>query len=82
MASKIDREELHLQASIAKAVELRALHASLTNGTHTNPSILRNPPGASPCFSKISVEDYPVFTPVSSLSLSFFFYFPFVIGKW
>lgn len=58
----VSRQEI--QAAIAKAVELRALHAALMQGS--SPSDLRFP-SASP-LSQFSAQDYPVFTPVSSTS--------------
>lgn len=48
-----------IQAAIAKAVELRALHAALMQGN--SPANLRYP-SASPV-SQFSAQDYPVFTP-------------------
>lgn len=70
-AGDVSRQEI--QAAIAKAVELRALHAALMQGS--SPSNLRFP-SASP-ISQFSAQDYPVFTPVSSTStfLSLFFFF-------
>ncbi|KAI7735544.1 hypothetical protein M8C21_004733 [Ambrosia artemisiifolia] len=61
--SEVGRREI--QAAIAKAMELRALHAALL---HSNsPSHLRLPPAAvSPVqrhTSHHSAQDYPVFTP-------------------
>ncbi|KAF0928037.1 hypothetical protein E2562_037368 [Oryza meyeriana var. granulata] len=68
-----------VQAAIAKAVELRALHAALLqrgapNGcggasASRSPAIIRLPPAASPSLSRTAAaaatadEDYPVFTP-------------------
>ncbi|KAG1327257.1 IRK-interacting protein [Cocos nucifera] len=56
-----------IQAAMAKAVELRALHAALLQGASGSPAVLRLPPGASPSISRgsnqFSAEDYPVFTP-------------------
>ncbi|KAL5219920.1 hypothetical protein ABZP36_024633 [Zizania latifolia] len=67
-----------IQAAIAKASELRALHAALLQGdanagayaayASASPSpgaVIRPPPGASPALSKSTAvaEDYPVFTP-------------------
>ncbi|BAF24109.2 Os08g0508100 [Oryza sativa Japonica Group] len=80
-----------IQAAIAKATELRALHAALLQGQGAaaanagsaysrSPaaSLIRLPPGASPALSKAAAaavaEDYPVFTPVSNLSLSLYIY--------
>lgn len=64
----VQRQEL--QAAIAKAVELRALHAALLQGSSASSPIIRLPqPGASPSLSRVpnqfTAEDYPVFTPVS-----------------
>uniref|UniRef100_A0A9I9D8J6 GIL1/IRKI C-terminal domain-containing protein n=1 Tax=Cucumis melo TaxID=3656 RepID=A0A9I9D8J6_CUCME len=56
-AGDVSRQEI--QAAIAKAVELRALHAALMQGS--SPSNLRFP-SASP-ISQFSAQDYPVFTP-------------------
>ncbi|KAL6203737.1 hypothetical protein ACLB2K_027436 [Fragaria x ananassa] len=61
--SEINRVEI--QAAIAKAVELRALHAALVQGS--SPANLRFPSSASPANSRhashFSAQDYPVFTP-------------------
>ncbi|XP_050369878.1 IRK-interacting protein isoform X2 [Argentina anserina] len=61
--SEINRVEI--QAAIAKAVELRALHAALVQGS--SPANLRFPSSASPAKSRhashFSAQDYPVFTP-------------------
>uniref|UniRef100_A0A5B6YPU2 IRK-interacting protein n=1 Tax=Davidia involucrata TaxID=16924 RepID=A0A5B6YPU2_DAVIN len=59
--NEVSREEI--QASIAKVVELRALHAALLQGN--SPANLRFP-SASPLShhaSQFSAHDYPVFTP-------------------
>ncbi|XP_077227519.1 DNA double-strand break repair RAD50 ATPase [Tasmannia lanceolata] len=60
---EISRQEI--QAAIAKAVELRALHSALLQGN--SPSNLRLPTCASPSIhsfsNQFSAEDYPVFTP-------------------
>lgn len=64
--NEIRREEI--QAAIAKAVELRAIHASLVRGS--SPSNFRYPsPSPVPHHHtpQFSAHDYPVFTPVSSL---------------
>ncbi|CAN1263611.1 IRK-interacting protein [Linum perenne] len=53
---EINRHEI--QAAIAKAVELRALHAALIQGTNTTSS--SSSPASLPLFS---AHDYPVFTP-------------------
>lgn len=60
----LSRQEI--EAAMAKAVELRALHASLMQGKSC-------PSAASPLSrhaSYFSAHDYPVFTPVS---ISFYF---------
>ncbi|XP_062017579.1 IRK-interacting protein isoform X2 [Rosa rugosa] len=61
--NEINRVEI--QAAIAKAVELRALHAALVQGS--SPANLRFPSSASPANSRhasnFSAQDYPVFTP-------------------
>ena len=70
---EVSRQEI--QAAIAKAVELRALHAALIQGN--SPANLKYPT-ASPVSrppSHFSAQDYPVFTPVSSPFLSFFLFF-------
>ncbi|XP_021894245.1 IRK-interacting protein [Carica papaya] len=59
--NEVSRKEI--QAAIAKAVELRALHAALIQGT--SPANLRYP-SSSPVsrpVSQLSAQDYPVFTP-------------------
>lgn len=65
---EMNRQEI--QAAIAKAVELRALHASLMQGS--SPANHRFPSSSSPAsasasrpVSQFSSQDYPVFTPVS-----------------
>ncbi|XP_043691985.1 IRK-interacting protein-like [Telopea speciosissima] len=59
----VSRQEI--QAAIAKAVELRALHAALMQGS--SPANLRLPGCVSPTISRpssqFSAQDYPVFTP-------------------
>ncbi|XP_024018511.1 IRK-interacting protein [Morus notabilis] len=60
--NEVNRQEI--QAAIAKAVELRALHAALMQGN--SPSNLRFPsssPANSLPASHFSAQDYPVFTP-------------------
>ncbi|XP_044959430.1 IRK-interacting protein-like isoform X3 [Hordeum vulgare subsp. vulgare] len=67
-----------IQAAIAKATELRALHAALLQGganaaayaaagsaAGRSPAVIRVPPAASPAFPRAAAvaEDYPVFTP-------------------
>ena len=62
--NEVSRQEI--RAAIAKAVELRALHAALTQGN--SPANLRYTSSASPVsrpVSQFSGQDYPVFTPVS-----------------
>ncbi|KAG9450672.1 hypothetical protein H6P81_010637 [Aristolochia fimbriata] len=61
--NEISRNEI--QAAIAKAVELRAIHAALMQGT--SPANLKLPSSASPSVARTSLQfsaqDYPVFTP-------------------
>ncbi|KAG1363868.1 IRK-interacting protein [Cocos nucifera] len=56
-----------VQAAMAKAVELRALHAALLQGSGGSPAVPRLQPGASPSLSRgpkqCSADDYPIFTP-------------------
>ncbi|TVU10005.1 hypothetical protein EJB05_43508, partial [Eragrostis curvula] len=60
-----------VQAAIAKAVELRQLHAALLQrgapnaraGACRSPAVIRLPPAASPASSRTGDESYPVFTP-------------------
>lgn len=60
-----------VKAAIAKAVELRQLHAALLQRGAPNarasrsPAVIRLPPVASPARSRAADEEYPVFTPVS-----------------
>ncbi|MBA0807110.1 hypothetical protein Gohar_022934 [Gossypium harknessii] len=61
---EVSRQEI--QAAIAKAVELRALHAALMQGNY--PPNLRYPSSSSSSpvsrpFPLFSAQDYPVFTP-------------------
>ena len=59
----VNRHEI--QAAVAKAVELRALHAALMQGSSpTNLKFSSASPG-SLYASHFSAQDYPVFTPVS-----------------
>ncbi|XP_045799872.1 IRK-interacting protein-like [Trifolium pratense] len=61
--TEFNRQEI--QTAIAKAVELRALHAALTQGNSPNPSPGPNNarfPSPSSA-SHFSAQDYPVFTP-------------------
>ncbi|RLM85678.1 IRK-interacting protein [Panicum miliaceum] len=63
-----------VQAAIAKAVELRQLHAALLQrgapnaragpGASRSPAVIRLPPVAFPARSRTADEEYPVFTPV------------------
>ncbi|GLU19394.1 hypothetical protein SLE2022_356480 [Rubroshorea leprosula] len=60
--NEVSRQEI--QAAIAKAVELRALHAALMQGN--SPANLRFSSSASPASHSVpqfSAQDYPVFTP-------------------
>ncbi|XP_020215146.1 IRK-interacting protein [Cajanus cajan] len=58
---EITRHEI--QAAIAKAVELRALHAALMRGNSPVNARLPSPSPASRPVSHFSAQDYPVFTP-------------------
>ncbi|XP_057452498.1 IRK-interacting protein [Lotus japonicus] len=58
---EFSRQEI--QSAIAKAVELRALHAALTQGTSPNARRFSSPSPASRSASQFSAQDYPVFTP-------------------
>ncbi|PKA51064.1 hypothetical protein AXF42_Ash010504 [Apostasia shenzhenica] len=65
-ARGVQRQEI--EAAIAKAVELRAVHAALLQGSNSSPSTIRLPAGASPVLSRFhqfssAAGDYPVFTP-------------------
>ncbi|KAJ4978998.1 hypothetical protein NE237_009778 [Protea cynaroides] len=61
--NEVSRQEI--QTAIAKAIELRALHAALMQGN--SPANLRLPVCVSPSISRpssqFSAQDYPVFTP-------------------
>jgi hypothetical protein len=64
-----------VKAAIAKAVELRQLHAALLQRGAPNaraacrsPAVIRLPPVASPARSRAAEGGYPVFTPVSEPS--------------
>lgn len=61
-STDLNRQEI--QTAIAKAVELRALHAALTQGNSPTSHNARFP-SPSPV-SQLSAQDYPVFTPVSN----------------
>jgi hypothetical protein len=77
--TEFNRQEI--QTAIAKAVELRALHAALTQGNSPNPSPGPHNarfPSTSPA-SHFSAQDYPVFTPVSNLTYIYIFSFIFSI---
>ncbi|KHN25266.1 IRK-interacting protein-like [Glycine soja] len=58
---EITRQEI--QAAIAKAVELRALHAALMRGNSPANARFPSPSPASGPVSHFSAQDYPVFTP-------------------
>ncbi|KAB1211928.1 hypothetical protein CJ030_MR5G023764 [Morella rubra] len=58
---EISRQEI--QAAIAKAVELRALHAALMQGNSPVNVRFPSPSPASRHASQLSAQDYPVFTP-------------------
>ena len=61
--SEISRQEI--QSAISKAVELRALHAALLQGSSPSNPRLPSPAHPSRSASLYSAQDYPVFTPVS-----------------
>jgi hypothetical protein len=81
-----------IQAAVAKAAELRALHAALLQGganagasfasASRSPAVIRLPPAASPALSRAGVaapaaaEDYPVFAPVNQTSNCYVFLQP------
>lgn len=72
--SEVSRHEI--QAAIAKAVELRALHAALLQGNNSPASLkFSSASPASHHVSQLSAQEYPVFTPVSSSSLACNFLF-------
>ncbi|XP_020582327.1 IRK-interacting protein-like isoform X2 [Phalaenopsis equestris] len=54
-----------VQVAMAKAVELRAIHAALLQGSGSSPAAMRVPAGSSPLsrLSNNAADDYPVFTP-------------------
>ncbi|KAJ1421948.1 IRK-interacting protein [Sesbania bispinosa] len=58
---EITRQEI--QNAIAKAVELRALHATLMRGNSPANARFPSPSPASRPVSQFSAQDYPVFTP-------------------
>ncbi|XP_062083967.1 IRK-interacting protein [Humulus lupulus] len=62
--NEVNRHEI--QAAIAKAVELRALHAALMHTNTNSPSNFKLPSSSSPASltnPQFSAQDYPVFTP-------------------
>lgn len=69
--NQVSRHEI--QDAIAKAVELRALHAALLQGNSPATLKFSSASPASHHVSHLSAQDYPVFTPVSSSSLAFYF---------
>lgn len=68
---EVSRQEI--QDAIAKAVELRALHAALVQGniSGSSPANVRFPVSSPALHSatNLSAQDYPVFTPVSIVIL-------------
>lgn len=64
---EITRHEI--KDAIAKAVELRALHAALMRGNNPANARFPSPSPVSRSVSHFSAHDYPVFTPVR---ISFF----------
>ncbi|CAK9146758.1 unnamed protein product [Ilex paraguariensis] len=58
-SNEVSRKEI--QAAIAKAVELRALHAALIQGN--SPANLRFPTSSPASHPAFSAQDYPIFTP-------------------
>lgn len=63
-SNEVSRHEV--QAAIAKAVELRALHAALLQGnTPPNIKFPSNSPVSQHQLTHFSAQNYPVFTPVS-----------------
>lgn len=67
---EISRQDI--RAAIAKAVELRNLHAALMQGSSPSNPRFPSPSPASRPVSQFSAQDYPVFTPVS---MNFLFLF-------
>ncbi|KAJ7980741.1 IRK-interacting protein [Quillaja saponaria] len=59
--NEMSRDEI--QNAIAKAVELRALHASLMKGSSPASVRFPSPSPASRPASQLSAQDYPIFTP-------------------
>lgn len=72
---EISKQEI--QTALAKAVEMRTLHATLLHGN--SPASTRFPTSASPsipCSSNLySAQDYPVFMPVNMTLFSGIFCF-------
>jgi len=60
--SETTRQEI--KVAIAKAVELRALHAALMRGNNSTNAKFPSPSPVSRSVSQFSAHDYPVFTPV------------------
>lgn len=60
--SETTRQEI--KVAIAKAVELRALHAALMRGNSSTNAKFLSPSPVSRSVSQFSAHDYPVFTPV------------------
>ncbi|CAI8616656.1 unnamed protein product [Vicia faba] len=52
-----------IKAAIAKAVELRAIHAALMRGNSSTNAKFPHPSSVSRSVSQFSAHDYPVFTP-------------------
>ncbi|KAM1392876.1 hypothetical protein ACFX2I_028795 [Malus domestica] len=61
VSNDVRRQEI--QAAVAKAVELRALHAALVQGSSPANLRFRSSSPASRPASQFSAQDYPVFTP-------------------
>lgn len=66
-----------IQSAIAKAVELRALHAALMQGRRSPPTSTYSASPVSRHAPHYSAQDYPVFTPVR-VTLSFPFLHPII----
>ncbi|KAE9600376.1 hypothetical protein Lalb_Chr14g0372231 [Lupinus albus] len=58
---EISKQEI--QSAIAKAVELRAIHAALTHGSSPVNARFSSPSPVSRSVSQFSAQDYPVFAP-------------------
>lgn len=71
ISTNTDLNRQEIQTAIAKAVELRALHAALTQANSPSPTSTSHNarfPSPSPVphsVSQFSAQDYPIFTPVS-----------------